>query len=100
MKNGTSKMKRLRAFWEIEDDKTVGKLLNGLLSYADSTEKIDQNDKNKAQVIINRLLGKKETTQKTLQAEAALSVIFLCGSTLSLFQYEMSLKEVVLSNMK
>jgi hypothetical protein len=39
MRNGTSKMKRLRAFWEIEDDKTVGKLLNGLLSYADSTEK-------------------------------------------------------------
>ena len=58
-------MKRLRAFWEIEDDKTVGKLLNGLLSYADSTEKINQDDKNKAQAIINRLQGKKETTQKT-----------------------------------
>jgi hypothetical protein len=28
-------------------------------------KKIDQNDKNKAQLIINRLLGKKETTQKT-----------------------------------
>lgn len=118
LKNGTSKMKRLRAFWEIEDDKTVGKLLSGLLNYADLLEKINQDDKNKAQVIINRLLGK-ETTQKTeaeflhqefskldllplnldsqfeiiitqrideikktLHANAALSVIFLCGSTL------------------
>jgi len=135
LRNGTSKMKRLRAFWEIEDDKTVGKILNGLLNYADSMEKIDQNDKNKAQAIINHLLGKKETTQKTeaeflqqefskldlsplnldssfeiiikqrvdeikktLQVEAALSVIFLCGSTLEGLLLDLAAKKPQIFN--
>jgi len=32
--NGTSKMKRLRTFWEIEPNNVVGKVLAALLEYA------------------------------------------------------------------
>jgi len=56
--NGTSKMKRLRAFWQIESDKTVANVLLGLLKYAEAIETIEQDDKKKAIDIINKLLGK------------------------------------------
>ena len=56
--NGTSKMKRLRAFWEVESDKVVGKVLEALLMYARESEEVDQNDYVKAVVIVNRLQGK------------------------------------------
>jgi hypothetical protein len=39
---GSSKMKRLRAFWEIEDDKLVGKVLESLLNYADTLKTVKQ----------------------------------------------------------
>ena len=39
-KNGSSKMKRLRAFWEIENDKLVGNVFKGLLELATQTKKI------------------------------------------------------------
>lgn len=120
--NGQSKMKRLRAFWEIEPDALVGRVFGALLEYACVTEQVDEADKCKALVIINRLTGKKGSTErgvssehefmakefsqlsldrlnidlqfqsvieqrideihKTLKAGAALSVVFLCGSTL------------------
>jgi len=120
--NGQSKMKRLRAFWEVEPDTLVGKVLTALLEYACITEKVENSDKSKALEIIGRLSGKKEQAEgkassehdflakefsqlnldrlnidsqfqsvieqrigeihKTLKADAALSVIFLCGSTL------------------
>lgn len=120
--NGSSKMKRLRAFWELEPDALVGKVLGALLEYACATEKVEESEKNKALEYINRLAGKKtnkpenasnehdflakEYSQlnlarlnidapfqavieqriseihKTLKADAALAVIFLCGSTL------------------
>jgi hypothetical protein len=35
--NGTSKAKRLRTFWKIEDNYTVGKLLKDMLDYFEST---------------------------------------------------------------
>lgn len=64
--NGTSKMKRLRAFWQIEPDKIVGTILHGLLQYAEAIAKVEQDDKQKALEIINKLLGKQvfqETTE-------------------------------------
>ena len=58
--NGRSKMKRLRAFWEIEPDNTVGQVLHYLLEYACNTENVDSNDKNEAEKIICRLQGIKQ----------------------------------------
>lgn len=118
--NGSSKMKRLRAFWQIENDNKVGEVLEGLIRYADAITKIDQEDKAKARNIINRLLGKKpneypenesdflnlefskldlknlnleplmetivnqriDEIKKSLQSNAPLAILFLCGSTL------------------
>jgi hypothetical protein len=56
-KNGTSKMKRLRAFWEIEDDKLVGNVLKGLLELAKQIENIEDRDSKLATQYINTLLG-------------------------------------------
>jgi len=121
-KNGSSKMKRLRAFWEIETDKIIGEVCNALLEYANSIDIIEDKDNKQAQLYINKLLGKKEVNksneltedefskkefkqidlsllnfdsqttniltqrineiEKCLKANANLSVIFLCGSTL------------------
>ena len=58
LKNGKSKMKRLRAFWEVESNLTVGKALESLLFYACEIEKIDERDKEKAYKIICRLQRK------------------------------------------
>jgi len=120
--NGASKMKRLRAFWEIEPDAVVGKVLEALLQYAEASEGVGDSDKKKAMEVIDRLAGifsakpapassehdflAKVYTQhnlvrlnidapfqqvieqriveihKSLNADAALAVIFLCGSTL------------------
>ena len=120
--NGSSKMKRLRAFWEIESDAVVGNVLDALLQYAEASGEVGQGDKKKAGEIIGRLAGgprpkplpvsseadflMKEYTQlnlarlnidtqfqqvveqrideihKSIQANAPLAVIFLCGSTL------------------
>ena len=55
--NGRSKMKRLRAFWEIEPDNIVGAVLHSLLEYARSVEEIDSKLNLKAKKIICRLLG-------------------------------------------
>ncbi len=57
--NGNSKMKRLRAFWELEDNLIVGNILNSLLEYAAAIEDIPDEDFSKAKIIINRLQGKK-----------------------------------------
>ena len=120
--NGTSKMKRLRAFWETEPDAVVGRVLEALLQYAEASEGVGDSDKKKAMEVIDRLAGRssakpapasseydflaKEYSQlnldrlnidaqfqqvieqrigeihKCLKADAALAVIFLCGSTL------------------
>lgn len=120
--NGNSKMKRLRTFWEIEQDSVVGRVLEALLTYAAAIEPVQAESKRQAQEIISRLTGKERTNvqtggsetdflkqsfqkvnltklaldpslqkvieqrvseiEKGLKAETALSVIFLCGSTL------------------
>lgn len=56
--NGPSKMKRLRAFWEIEPDDVVSKILTALLDYANAIEQIAAIDRDKAIAVINRLTGK------------------------------------------
>ena len=61
--NGASKMKRLRAFWEIEPDALVGNVFEALIQYAEAIEKVDSDDKRKAVAVIDRLLGR-QTDQK------------------------------------
>lgn len=56
--HGSSKMKRLRAFWEVEPDGVVVKVLNAMLIYAEAIDKVDVADRNKALAIIRRLEGK------------------------------------------
>ncbi len=116
-KYGTSKMKRLRAFWDIENDNVAGSVLDGLLKYAVEVSEVCETDKQKAERVVSKLLGKKTDNnfgadllseefklnlsllnidtqfytiieqrvneiKNTLKHGAALSVIFLCGSTL------------------
>lgn len=136
--NGNSKMKRLRAFWEIEPDQLVGNVLGALIEYACAIEEVKDEDKDKALEIINRLLGKNqgsttaslsekdflsrefsqidwvalnvdmqlqpvleqrlEEIGKALNAEASLSVIFLCGSTLEGLLQDAAAKQPQLFN--
>lgn len=56
--NGSSKMKRLRAFWEIEPDAVVGKVLVALIKYAAIVNPITDADAMRANEITARLLGK------------------------------------------
>lgn len=60
--NGDSKAKRLRAFWQVETDLLVGKILAALLevwSYENPTpDKQNRANYNKALAIANRLQGK------------------------------------------
>src|SRR5690606_601103 len=77
--NGDSKMKRLRAFWEIDPDPIVGNVLHGLLEYADNTEDIDAKDKKNALKIIGRLKGENVqdlTTSKDISEDEFLQKEF------------------------
>ncbi|MDD5584452.1 MAG: hypothetical protein PHV55_05320 [Candidatus Omnitrophica bacterium] len=67
--NGPSKMKRLRAFWEIEPDMIVGKVFEALMQYAEAIGKVDPDDKRKAATIIDRLLGRQTVQEKVVQSE-------------------------------
>jgi len=62
-------MKRLRAFWEIESDLLVGKILNGLLEYAQVIGNVAEADLKAAKQIIARLLGQTEAKPKTELSE-------------------------------
>lgn len=123
---GTSKAKKMRAFWEQEPDSSVGNILSEMLdSYEADCElndrELDKSLLDKSRQIVSRLTGKKVKTasinnpdnflhreftvpniqklpieaqivpiiekrldeaRKALQAQAYLSVIFLCGSVL------------------
>lgn len=59
--NGESKMKRLRAFWTLENNKLVGQVLESLLEIAAGVKDIDHADYNRALEYIYRLQGKKLT---------------------------------------
>jgi hypothetical protein len=68
-KSGTSKMNRLRAFWEIEPDCLVSNVLEGLLQYACNVKDVEESDKNKAFNIIERLQGKLVTQEQKFSPE-------------------------------
>lgn len=67
--NGSSKMNRLRTFWDIEENKIVGEVCNSLLEYANTIETIDDKDNQQAKLYINKLLGKKEATKNNVLTE-------------------------------
>ena len=67
--NGPSKMKRLRAFWEIEPDFLVGTVLEGLLNYACAVEDVNLENHAKAVEIICRLKGDKNYSPKEANSE-------------------------------
>lgn len=70
---GSSKAKRLRAFWEIEDNELVGKVLQSLLDIAVSSRDLLTKDIELAQKNINRLVQNKasivESTSSTSISE-------------------------------
>ncbi|MDD4504913.1 MAG: hypothetical protein PHE60_00895 [Sulfurospirillaceae bacterium] len=95
--NGDSKAKRLRAFWEIEPDNVVAKVLDELLE----VWKFEQNKKSKAvetstyiqcKNIIDRLNGKK--VEKELKEEDFLSKEFK-NLDLSLLNIDIQLESVI-----
>ena len=58
LKYGSSKMKRLRAFWDIESDVIVGKMIADLLEYGLSVNEIKKGeDYDRAQKIVENLTG-------------------------------------------
>ncbi len=67
--NGSSKMRRLRAFWEIESDAIVAKVLTAMLEYACAVEKVDSADRTKAISILSRLSGKAPNTEQSVQTQ-------------------------------
>ncbi|APA82702.1 hypothetical protein [Francisella tularensis] len=140
--NGDSKAKRLRAFWEIEENIRVGKILKELLDLW----KFEQSKNNKAintpsfeeaNKVVNRLLGIKhenvskqtkneflsqeflnlrldkldidfqfeniirqrlDEIEKSLNSNAYLSVVLLCGSTLEGLLHDKATKNIRVYN--
>ena len=64
-KYGRSKMKRLRAFWDIEINGIVGQVLQGLLEYAININEVNEHDAKQAQNYINSLIGKNDLKDMT-----------------------------------
>lgn len=64
-KYGRSKMKRLRAFWDIEINVIVGQVLQGLLEYAININEVNENDAKQGQIYINNLIGKSNLKDMT-----------------------------------
>jgi len=96
-KNGTSKMKRLRAFWEIEDDKLVGNVLKGLLELAKQIENIEDKDSKLATQYINTLLGiKNEVNNKNKElTESEFLKQEFSNINLSSLGFDVQLEEVI-----
>ena len=58
--NGSSKAKKLRAFWNVESDYLVGRLLSALIEYVEETEckesRMEVDERDECYAIANRLL--------------------------------------------
>ena len=68
-----SKANRMRAFWQKEDNRVVGKLLNEMLEYCTGTTNSDVSLKEDCGRIVARLLGKPQASpapENTAQKEA------------------------------
>ncbi len=65
--NGDSKAKRLRAFWEVESDPLVGKVLSSLLDVWEYENPTDSKNSKYEQCrkIVERLLGKRSEKEST-----------------------------------
>lgn len=94
-KNGSSKMKRLRAFWEIENDKIVGRALRGLLELAEQLEKIEERDYRLATQHINGLLGIKNTNKTTELTENEFLKLEFSKIDLSSLELDLQFEEVI-----
>ena len=68
--NGASKMKRLRAFWEVEPDVVVSSVLEALLQYAEALGEVGDGDKQKAVETIDRLAGRSRSKSSPASSEA------------------------------
>lgn len=74
---GDSKANRLRAFWHLESDKVVGILINELLAYKKTQQKIQGDEFSKSEAMLfndclrisNRLRGVPDKTVKTNSGE-------------------------------
>ena len=129
---GTSKMKRLRAFWDKEADQIVGNIVLALLEYGKAVGELEEGDTYQQGMKIGYRLSGKAVTPKnesnaddflkhefedvalsklnldnqllpvveqrlneiqvTLKYKAALSVVFLCGSTLEGLLQDLAVK--------
>ena len=77
LRNGTSKMKRLRAFWEIEPDKLVGEMILALLEYGLAVGELTENDDFRNGLgIVERLTGKNTDTVREVKEDDFLNINF------------------------
>lgn len=68
--NGTSKAKRMRAFWQLEADKNVGAVLEGLYEYVDASDADrSQPVEEKHRAIAARLLGRRVQSTPAISSE-------------------------------
>ncbi|TGL13509.1 hypothetical protein [Leptospira meyeri] len=94
--NGTSKMKRLRAFWEIEPDGIVGKILEKLLLYACTIEAVPDKDKASALVIIDRLLNRKSSRNNEATSETDFLDLHFEASDITKLNLDPDFKRIIL----
>jgi len=93
--NGTSKMKRLRAFWEIEPDAVVAKALAALLEYAGAVDKVDGSDRARALAVINRLSGKSPNTESSAPSQEDFLKQVFAGLNLARLNIDVQLQSVI-----
>ena len=100
--NGDSKMKRLRTFWSIENDKLVGEVLESLLELANNINEIETKDYKQAQQYINKLQGKK-TIEQAIEKEFTENDFLkqeFSKIDLSLLKLDYSFEEVIKQRLK
>jgi hypothetical protein len=88
---GNSKAKRLREFWKIEANDTVGKVMEGMVSYAESTGG-DEKQVLRCEAIVDRLLGREAKKHVSDEEEFLSKEVTFNLDSLDL---EHGLKEVV-----
>lgn len=98
--NGTSKMKRLRTFWEIESDVVVGKVLLALLEYAEAVGEVDTQLKRKALTVLQGLMGKTVSNDERSASEPDFLDKIFSELKLAQLNIDHQLKEVVEQRIK
>lgn len=93
--NGNSKMKRLRAFWEIESDAVVAKVLTALLEYAATVGEVNKGDQEKAKAILGRLSGKSAGADASAHTQEEFLKQVFEGLSLSRLQIDSQLQVVI-----